>query len=177
MGSDDAFECAMGIDSTLRVVYERKQADKPVVEATRPFGDTAKAITHCTARTTVQNKGSTAVKNLVVRDSLPVPGGVNDEKDLFKVHLRKPEGLAEASADDLVDVRNEVSSSEADKKKLAGVKRKIRWSKLENGKGGEEEGKYEWVVDVLPGEEISLCTEWDVKAPDSFKWAEVASQT
>ncbi|TCD63944.1 hypothetical protein EIP91_004754 [Steccherinum ochraceum] len=172
---DGTFECALGVDPALRVVYERDTAEKPIMETTRPFGDTAKAITRCSARTTVQNKSSTVVKNLVVRDSLPIPGGADDEKDLFKVQLRKPEGLVEASADELVDVRNEVGSSEVDKKKLAGVKRKIRWSKGDNGKGGEEEGKYEWVVDVLPGEEVSLIAEWDIKAPNSVKWEEVLS--
>jgi len=54
----------------------------------------------------------------------------------------------------------------------------VKWSKLgADGKGGEEEGKYEWVVSGLKaGAEVMLVSEWDVQAPGGSgpgKWEEL----
>ena len=54
----------------------------------------------------------------------------------------------------------------------------VKWSKLgADGKGGEKEGKYEWVVGSLKaGAEIQLVSEWDVQAPEASgpgRWGEM----
>jgi hypothetical protein len=44
-------------------------------------------------------------------------------------------------------------------------KQRVRWCKVVDGKGGRKEGLFEWVVEVGAGEELTIETEWDVKAP------------
>jgi hypothetical protein len=53
-----------------------------------------------------------------------------------------------------------------------GKKQRVQWCKVVDGKGGRKEGLFEWVVEVGAGEELTIETEWDVKAPISLKWIE-----
>jgi len=53
-------------------------------------------------------------------------------------------------------------------------KRIVRWCKKVDGKGGKKRGLFEWVFEVGAGEEVTIETEWDVKAPVSLKWVESA---
>ncbi|THH33433.1 hypothetical protein EUX98_g719 [Antrodiella citrinella] len=172
IGRNDFFECTLGVDRAMEVSYELTQEKTTTVDTVRSFGDSPKAVTNCQVRTTIKNTGSSTIKNLVVQDVLPIPSPL--EKDTFKVVLRKPQGLSDASADELVDVRSQVNTNEMDQQKLSGVRRKIRWSKRQVGKGGEEDGRYDWVVDVLQGEELSLVAAWDIRGPTEVPWREVA---
>ena len=43
---------------------------------------------------------------------------------------------------------------------------------MEDGKGGEKDGIYEWVCAIPAGKRVQLETEWDVKAPGGLKWEE-----
>ena len=49
---------------------------------------------------------------------------------------------------------------------------KVRWSKVEDGKGGEKDGMYEWVCGIAAGKKVQLEAQWDVKAPESTRWEE-----
>jgi hypothetical protein len=49
----------------------------------------------------------------------------------------------------------------------------VRWGKVVDGKGGKE-GVLEWVVEAGAGEELTMETEWDVKAPVSLRWVDSA---
>lgn len=89
----------------------------------------------------------------MVKDGIPTC----DEKDKrAKVILRKPEGLADIRAGEVVDL-----------KKL-GKGLKVAWQ----AGGGEKDGKYEWRWRVDGGEKITLDAEWELKAPADTQWIE-----
>lgn len=46
---------------------------------------------------------------------------------------------------------------------------RVRWSKIENGKGGEKDGMYEWVCSVPAGKKVELLAEWDFRASSSVE--------
>lgn len=154
---NESFECTLGVDPSIRVSYER--TSKTMTDEARKFGGFQSSVTTYTSWTTVKNNRSTAVKQLILKDALPLG---DDDKD-WRVILRKPKGLADATQDEEVDVRDGGQS-----------KRKVRWTKLSDGKGGETEGKYEWVLDVPAGDEITLVAEWDVKTCKGELWSERA---
>lgn len=74
-----------------------------------------------------------------------------------KVILRKPKGLAEAKDGVLVDLQNGL---------------KVGWEKLVDGKGGEKEGKFQWLWKVDAGAKVSLEAEWEIKATGDMAWVE-----
>ena len=39
---------------------------------------------------------------------------------------------------------------------------KVRWSKVENGKGGEKDGMHEWVCGLQAGTNIEFVASWAV---------------
>ena len=79
--------------------------------------------------------------------------------------MRKPDGLALAKADDEVAVALEDASEVKEAK--------IRWGKVEDGKGGEKDGMYEWVCGtVVAGKEVKFEAEWDIKSPANVRWEE-----
>jgi hypothetical protein len=49
---------------------------------------------------------------------------------------------------------------------------KVRWGKSINDKGGEKEGKFEWVGTIAGGKDVVLVTEWEVKSPVDVDWLE-----
>jgi len=95
----------------------------------------------------------------VLRDGAPV----SEDKKRVNVVLRRPEGLAE------LEQGQELKVGEG-----SGEKRTVGWSKVVDGKGGKKEGLFEWVAEVGAGEEVTIETEWDVKAPVSLSWVEGA---
>ena len=93
-----------------------------------------------------------------------IPHGDADAK--ISVTLRKPEGLALAKDGEEVTLQ---TMSE-------GIDVKVRWTKVEDGKGGEKEGMYEWVLAVPAGQAVTVEAQWAVKAPSNVKWEEAANR-
>jgi hypothetical protein len=50
----------------------------------------------------------------------------------------------------------------------------VRWGNV-GDKGGEKDGKFEWIGSIEAGKEISLVTEWEVKCPVDVTWFEESS--
>ena len=107
-----------------------------------------------TTKITIHNKHVFAIPDLIVRDIIPI----SDDKRI-KVLLRKPDGLADSKDGQTLD-------------KADGLK--IRWQAMVDGKGGEKEGKFEWVWNVDAGAQIKLDAEWEVKAPSDLPHSEFA---
>ncbi|KAH8094518.1 hypothetical protein BXZ70DRAFT_947846 [Cristinia sonorae] len=169
LGLRDSFEVALGVDPSCCVAYRRSQSHHTYLEHASVFGSGRKYVTKYEACTTIRNNGGAMIKNLVIMDSLPIPPLNDTTWDSIEVHFVKPSRLLETSTNQLVDARDHTASSVTDNSRLIGLQRKVRWSE----DGGERKGKYEWVVDVLPGEELSLHAEWIIKAPSGSKWQQV----
>jgi hypothetical protein len=101
-----------------------------------------------TTRIAVMNKHKFAVKDVVVRDAIPL--AADEFKGRARVLLMKPAELAEAGAGQDVNV----------------VHGKVRWAEDE----GEKEGRYEWLCDVDAGQEVKLETGFEVRAPADMQW-------
>ncbi|KDQ59016.1 hypothetical protein JAAARDRAFT_206003, partial [Jaapia argillacea MUCL 33604] len=152
VNTGDTFECPLGTDTSLRISHIR--IPRTVRETASAFAEQFKSTTY-TVTTTIRNKHRFAISELVVRDVIPL---VDDKR--VKVILRKPQGLAEAKEDQEVTVK--------DKDKECN----IRWSKVVDKKGGEKEGKYEWLCKLGANEEINLVTEYEIKSPADVNWVE-----
>lgn len=48
----------------------------------------------------------------------------------------------------------------------------VRWSSLVDGKGGEKEGRFEFMWKVDAGASVTVQSEWEVKAPADIDWHE-----
>lgn len=154
----------------MQVSYERAETRK-FVEAIS-FSNGSKDVTSCKAKTTVINTGADTVKGLVIRDVFPILGA--SDADHLNVSLRQPQALLNVSAAGQdIDVMAHVVIGETNRTRLEGLKRTVRWEKKEGKSGGRDEGKYEWVVDILSNEEITIVAEWDVKVPSGWRWHEV----
>ena len=160
----DVFSCTLGADPATRIRYSRtaKRADESSAAGGRSAFSEQWAATTFRSRTTVTNRHPFAC-GLVVRDGVPVS---EDEKRVSVV-LRHPEGLAEMGQEE-----GGVVLSAKDCGREGDGEQRVRWSKVVDGKGGKKEGLFEWVVDVEAGEELTIETEWDVKAPVSLRWIE-----
>ncbi|KAI0695487.1 hypothetical protein C8T65DRAFT_584266 [Cerioporus squamosus] len=152
---NESLDCVFGIDTALRVTYSQKSHTEH--EPGRSFAEPTKTTTR-TITTTATNGHVFDIETLVVRDAIPL----GNEDANIKVMLRKPDGLAQAKDGEEVTV-----SLEGEVKKA-----RARWSKVENGKGGEKDGVYEWVCTVPAGKKVTLEAEWTVKAPSNVKWEE-----
>jgi uncharacterized protein (TIGR02231 family) len=170
----DLFSCTLGPDPATRIRYAR--TSKRVAEdgGSGSGGGFAEqwAATTYRSRTTVTNRHPFALRALVLRDGVPVS---EDEKRVSVV-LRRPAGLAELQQGEELKVCAEGNGDgdgdgdgESEREK-----RTVRWCKVIDGKGGKKEGLFEWVVEVGAGEEVTIETEWDVKAPVSLRWVESA---
>jgi hypothetical protein len=80
---------------------------------------------------------------------------MSDDKRI-KVILRKPDGLADAKDGKWLDLKKD------------GLK--VGWGKMVGGKGGEKEGKFEWLWKVEAGAKVTLESEFEVKAPADVRW-------
>ncbi|KAH9038572.1 hypothetical protein EDB85DRAFT_2141799 [Lactarius pseudohatsudake] len=173
----DTFHCTLGADPATRIRYARtsRRADKPLDAAARAFSEQW-ASTAFTSRTTITNSHPFALRELVLRDAVPV----SEDGEHVNVVLRRPTALADLEQGEELEVGAEVGEEakevgdegEVRPERRAAPRRKVRWCKLVDGKGGRKEGLFEWVVDVGAGEEVTIETEWDVKAPVSLKWIE-----
>lgn len=155
---NESFPCVLGVDTSLKVTY--RQSSKTEHEPRRNFAEPHKTIAR-TAITTITNQHAHAVTELVVRDAIPL----GNEDVQVAVMLRKPAGLAEAVQGAEVAVKLAEPQE--------GVTAKVRWTKVEDGRGGEKDGLYEWVCAIPPGKKISLEAQWDVKGPSDVLWSEV----
>ena len=173
----DTFHCTLGADPATRIRYTRtfRRADKPAA-GTRAFSEQW-ASTEYSCRTTITNSHPFALRALVLRDSVPV----SEDGERVNVVLRRPDGLADLEQGKELELgAEEEEAGEGEGEGEEGevraegskVKRTVRWSKSVDGKGGRKEGLFEWVVDVGAGEEVTIDTEWDVKAPVSLRWVE-----
>ncbi|KAH9174781.1 hypothetical protein EDB89DRAFT_2227940 [Lactarius sanguifluus] len=142
----DTFHCTLGADPATRIRYARTRA-RPSVRA---------AAHWC------------------CRDAVPV----SEDGERVNVVLRRPAALADLEQGEELEVgaedeeEEEKEEGEVRPERRAAPRRKVRWCKLVDGKGGRKEGLFEWVVDVGAGEEVTIETEWDVKAPVSLRWIE-----
>ncbi|KAH9059612.1 hypothetical protein EDB87DRAFT_1822687 [Lactarius vividus] len=169
----DTFHCTLGADPATRIRYARtsRRADKPPDAAARAFSEQW-ASTAFASRTTITNSHPFALRALVLRDAVPV----SEDGERVNVVLRRPAALADLEQGEELEVSAEVGEEakegEVRPEQRAAPRRKVRWCKLVDGKGGRKEGLFEWVVDVDVGEEVTIETEWDVKAPVSLRWIE-----
>ncbi|KAL4250906.1 Conserved hypothetical protein CHP02231 [Abortiporus biennis] len=158
----DAFDCTLGVDPSITVVYEKSSKTKKDTPRAI-FGDVGKSTTTFTTTITLTNKHTTSISGLIVKEVLPLPDP-EDDQTLVKVLLKKPQGLADIEEGDSLDISEK-----------GGSKRKVRWSQAVGNKGGEKEGKFEWVVNIKEGEEAVLVSEYDVKVPTGIQWHEIVT--
>jgi hypothetical protein len=173
----DTFHCTLGADPATRIRYVRTalRADASAA-ASRAFSEQW-ASTAYASRTTITNRHPFALRALVLRDAVPV----SEDGERVNVVLRQPAGLADleqgedlelgAESEEAAEGEGEGEEEEA-RSERSKARRTVRWCKLIDGKGGRKEGLFEWVVDIGAGEEVTIETEWDVKAPVSLKWIE-----
>jgi uncharacterized protein (TIGR02231 family) len=168
----DEFSCTLGEDPGARIRYARtwKRADDGAgagggaARERSAFAEQWAATTY-RSRTTVMNRHPFALRELVVRDGVPV----SEDDKRVSVVLRRPAGLAELKQGEELQV-GAADDEREDKDKYN--TQTVRWGKVVDGKGGKKEGMLEWVVEVEAGEELTIETEWDVKAPVSLWWVE-----
>ena len=149
-------ECILGVDTALRILNYTTES-RTVHETARSFAEPTKTTTR-TVRASILNGHTFDVQGLIVRDL--VPHGDADAK--ISVTLQKPEGLALAKDGD--EVVLEMAGH--------GIEVKARWAKVEDGKGGEKDGMFEWVCGVGAGKKVELEAEWEVKTHDALNWEE-----
>ena len=175
VASGDTFHCTLGADPATRIRYTRTARPADVsANATRAFSEQW-ASTEYVSRTTITNSHPFALRALVLRDSVPV----SEDGERVNVVLRSPAGLADLEQGEELKV-NAVGEAEEEGEEEEGetrperskAKRTVRWCKAVLDKGGRKDGLFEWVVDIGAGEEITIETKWDVKAPVSLKWVE-----
>jgi uncharacterized protein (TIGR02231 family) len=175
----DTFHCTLGADPATRIRYTRtaRRADVSA-NAPRAFSEQW-ASTEYVSCTTITNSHPFALRALVLRDSVPV----SEDGERVNVVLRRPAGLADLEQGEELEVGTDGEAAEEEggegegeegeaRPERSKVRRIVRWCKSAVGKGGRKEGMFEWVVDVGAGEEVTIKTEWDVKAPVSLKWVE-----
>lgn len=172
----DTFHCTLGADPATRIRYARtsRRADEAsaTVARTHTFSEQW-ATTAYASRATITNSHPFALRALVLRDAVPV----SEDEERVNVVLRRPAALADLEQGDELEISAEDGEEEGEEGELRpernGTRSTVRWSKLlVDGKGGRKEGLFEWVVDVGAGEEVTIETEWDVKAPVSLRWIE-----
>lgn len=98
------------------------------------------------------------MKGLQVRDTAPDASRTseNESGPAIKVIIKRPEGLGEAAPEKLVHV--------ASPSRFSSVR--VRWGR----DWGHKEGRYEWIVDIGPGEEVKLEAEYEIRAPADYVW-------
>lgn len=98
------------------------------------------------------------MSEITIRDVIPI-----SEDKRIQVLLRKPDGLVDAKDGQVVDL----------KKSREGLK--VRWSPPVDGKGGEKEGRFEFLWKVDAGAKVTVVSEWEVKAPAGAPWHETTA--
>ncbi|KAH0585650.1 hypothetical protein H2248_008872 [Termitomyces sp. 'cryptogamus'] len=157
VNAGENFKCTLGSDVAMKVTYTRTAH---TVKSQAGHFTEARNTTTYTSVITIYNKHDFALSDVVVRDAVPM---VDDKR--AKVILRKPEGLADTKDGE------EATVYRADQE--VG---KVAWEKPVDGKEEEEEGKgkFTWKVNIEAKNEITLESQWDLKAPaDGTHWQEV----
>ena len=129
-----------------------------------------------TSKTVIRNRrfDDTAI-DVVERTSLPVvrtrDGGpvVSESTEAkIKVLLKQPPGLAESGTSDPVELDRPDGF-------------RVQWgtgdgdvSPVQGNILGKDEGKFMWMGKVEPGQEVTLESVWDVRAPFDIPWFENA---
>jgi hypothetical protein len=143
----DVFSCTLSADPAMRIRYARtsKRADDDTAggAAGRERGAFSEqwAATMYRSRTTVTNRHPFALRELVVRDSVPV---CKDEKRVSVV-LRHPAGLAELEQgkEFQVDAKEDGGRECDTDGEGDGEKQRVRWCNVVDGKGRRKEGLFE----------------------------------
>ena len=142
------FTCTLGPDLGTRVAYSRTSKLETDAQTSR-FAEQY-TTTAFSASSIVTNTHPFALATLIVRDSLPI----SDDEKRVRVILREPALLADAEQGEEKDVGHH----------------KVAWQDSE----GRKNGLYEWRCSVEAGKEVTLLTNWDVKAPADVKWIETS---
>jgi hypothetical protein len=148
----DTFDCTLGADPATRLCYSRS------FKTVRNNGGTFAEVSNTTIytnTTTIHNKHRFPLSEIIIRDVIPI-----SQDKRVKVHLRKPDGLVNAKDGQVVDLN----------KLKDGLN--VRWSSLVDGKGGEKEGRFEFMWKVDAGASVTVQSEWEVKAPADIDWHE-----
>ncbi|KAI0695495.1 hypothetical protein C8T65DRAFT_665103 [Cerioporus squamosus] len=144
IGVNESFECTFGVDTGIKVSSQQQPHADILHTSTDPAQRVYKSVI------TVTNGHNVDIPRLVIRDAVPL----GDEGQKISVALQKPVGLANAKNGEDVDVAldNKTGPTEV----------KVRWTKIEDGRGGKEDGMYEWICSVCAGAEVALEAEWVV---------------
>ena len=174
----DTFDCTLGADPATRIRYARtsRRVDDAATAAARARTSAFSeqwASTAYKSVTTITNSHPFALRALILRDAVPM----SEDELRVNVVLRRPAALADLEQGEELEVGADGEGVEGAEEgevrpERSSAKRKVRWGKLVEGKGGRKAGLFEWVVDVGAGEQITIETEWDVKAPVSLSWVE-----
>ncbi len=133
----------------MKVNYEKKSAVSKTEE--RSFAEQINIATY-TSKVTIWNNHKYDVPRLLVRECHPLSSSVLE----VKVILKSPSQLADAKDKEEIKIRDDL---------------KVMWSPVVDGKGGEQDGMFEWRSSVKAGEEIVLDAKWEVRTPNG-KWVE-----
>ncbi|KAJ7149928.1 hypothetical protein C8R46DRAFT_1008752 [Mycena filopes] len=150
INTGDTFTCTLGDDVATKVTYAR--SSNTVTAQGGSFTEVLNTTTYNT-KITIHNKHPFVLADLVVRDIIPT---CDDKR--AKVLLRKPAGLADAKAGEVV--------------KLVPAGLKVLWGKTTDGRSGEKDGRFEWAWSVDAGAKVVLEAEWELKAPADVAWVE-----
>lgn len=155
INTGDIFRCTLGLDTSTRVSHSLTS----VLEASRASSFVEQYNTTTYKSTTVINNRHTGKSSIAVVEKSSVP--VSPEGDTaVKVILKQPKGLAEAEDDVEVDLKREDGF-------------KVKWnSGTEFKLSGKKDGQFMWMGTVAPGQEVTLVSEWEVRAPVDVTWTE-----
>ncbi|KLO17389.1 hypothetical protein SCHPADRAFT_994383 [Schizopora paradoxa] len=152
---EETFRCTLGPDPSLRIKLIRLPRTLTTVGSAFAAQTTSASYKF---RLLIQNTHTFPVRDIILRDSIPLPSAENTSNSQIKVVLKEPVGLSEATPGTLVDVKKADAGS--------GSSAKVRWENLT----GDKEGKFEWVLNIGAGEEVKVESEYEVRAPSDFKW-------
>jgi len=153
VGTGDTFHCTLGMDTSIQVSNTFTEAS--VTSAPSSFVEQYTTTTYVSTTTLHNRHTGDYPVDIIERSSIPV-ASVSDPR--IKVFLKSPEGLATVG-----------DGVEVDLGRSDGFK--VRWGKdVEQTKDGKKEGKFIWSGTILPGQEVELVSEWDVRAPVDAGW-------
>jgi len=171
VGMGDSFRCTLGIDTAIKVTHSITSTTTTSPAA--QFVERLKTVTY-TSMTTIRNRRVDGEPiDVVERTSLPVvrskqggPVGPDSVEARIKVLLKQPLGLAESETSGPVELDRPDGFC-------------VQWGTgdgvvgpLTGNIADKEEGKFMWVGKLGPGEEVSLESAWDVRAPVDVSWRE-----
>ncbi|PCH42591.1 hypothetical protein WOLCODRAFT_152622 [Wolfiporia cocos MD-104 SS10] len=139
------FTCSFGVDDALEITHKRTSRSST---DTAPTSHAPTRTTSCTVHTTVRNGHASAVP-LVVREAHPLPSDPRVGVSLVRIGRAGAGGVDQGSAQ---------------------LGRDVRWLAGADG----QDGLFEWVCDVPPGQSVGLEAEWDVTSVWNVSWEEAA---